>query len=230
MPTRRERTTVKLDGYEWRTLISQVRLGKETYRVIRPAGPVSRGPLVESRHGAELDVDEPSARELAAAWWLAARSPRSLVYLPCRASRTVREQGHEGPELDLVLLHHSLQFPLSRWKSVRGRLSTGAPHTVRLPPNAFPVFSHEEHRAYRVDRDQLRPGIAADTLFLVGSRRAFELESDQLRHLAEDGSAESGDSPTTHDCAEIDLGPRFLVHATSRLPGGVLHVVLREAA
>ncbi|MFI6306987.1 hypothetical protein ACIBCH_34320 [Amycolatopsis thailandensis] len=219
---------MKLDGHHWRTRISQVRLGRDTYRVVRAAQPGSHGSLIESRLGADLDVDEVSARELAAAWWLAARSPRSLVYLPYRASRTACEQSDAGPDLDLVLLHHSLQFPLSRWKSVRGRLGAGSPHTVKLPPDAFPVFPPEEHRGYRGDRNQLRPSIAADTLFLVGSRRAFELESDQLRDLAEDGPARIGEAWGRHYCAEIGLGPAFLVHGKSELPGGMLHVVLRE--
>ncbi|MFC3448647.1 hypothetical protein [Amycolatopsis speibonae] len=88
---------MKLDGYKWRTRISQVRLGGAAYRVIRPARPASHGPLIESWHGAELDVDKVSARE----------------------------QSNEGPDLDLVLLRHSLQFLLSRWKSVRSRLGAG---------------------------------------------------------------------------------------------------------
>ncbi|WP_410603531.1 hypothetical protein [Amycolatopsis sp. lyj-90] len=217
---------MKLDGYRWRTLISQVRLGKDEYRVIRPARPISHGSLSESWLGAELDVDEVAARELAAAWWLAARSPRSLVHLPYRASRTACEQDCGSPALDLVLLHHSLQFPLSRWKSVRARLGAGVPHTVKLPPDAFPVFGREERLGYRGDPNQLRPDIAADTLFLVGSRHAFEVESDNVRDVAENGPTRIDEASGRHYCAEVGLGPTFVNYPNSGVPSGMLHVVL----
>ncbi|MBB5855533.1 hypothetical protein ACFQ05_36510 [Amycolatopsis umgeniensis] len=219
---------MELDGYKWRTLISQVRLGKDEYRVIRPARRISHGSLSESWHGAELDLDEAAARELAVAWWLASRSPRSLVYLPYRTSRTTCERDCDCRSLDLVLLHHSLQFPLSRWKSVRARLGAGVPHTVKTPPNAFPVLGREDRLGYPGDLNQLRPGIAADTLFLVGSRHAFEVESDNVRDVAEDGPALIGEAPGRHYCAELGLGPTYVTYPNSGLPGGMLHVVLCE--
>ncbi|MFC3448648.1 hypothetical protein [Amycolatopsis speibonae] len=74
---------------------------------------------------------------------------------------------------------------------------------MRLPPDAFPVFTSEDHLDHRHDRDQ-------------------------LRDVAENGPARIGDSRARHYCAEIGLGPAFIVHEKNGLPGGTLHVVLRE--
>jgi hypothetical protein len=51
-----------------------------------------------------------------------------------------------GRPLDLVLLHHRLAFPPSRWKQVRSRLGTGRPHTVVLPDQVWPARSIDAHR------------------------------------------------------------------------------------
>jgi hypothetical protein len=200
-------------------LVSTVRLGGDEYRVLRPARPPSHAPLIESWSGAELSVNGPASADLASAWWLAARSPRSLVYLPLRGSRFSCDG--EGRQLDLVLLHHSLGFPVSRWKAVRARLSTSTStvHTVRLPPRPFREvdLSGLMHREFR---DHLRWSVAAETLFLIGSRRAYEREGESIRAL-EDSSADLARSPDMHWCAELDLGRRWEDH---RNPASTLFV------
>lgn len=217
---------MKLDRQVWRTLVSSVRLGKDTYRVIRPARPMAHAPLYESRHGAQLTVDKTAAKELAIAWWLAARSPRSLVYLPLRSSEASCGEGYGGPKLDLVLLHHSLQFPVSQWKSVRARLKNSAPQTIKPPTNTFPTFEPQAHRewSHQGYRDHLRWDITADTLFLVGSRHAYELEGGQLRELAEDCPAHLAESPGAHCCAEVNIGRMKLSYPDGRSPWADLHV------
>src|SRR5688572_11712853 len=119
---------MKLEGERWRTLVSTVRLGRDEYRVVQPARPLSHAPLYEGYLGVEASVDKASARAIAMAWGFAMRSPRTLVYLPVRQSD--REgRWSDGPVLDLVLVHHSLGFRLSKWKQVRAKLK-GRPHTV----------------------------------------------------------------------------------------------------
>lgn len=199
---------MKLAGREWRTLVSAVRLGSDSYRVIRPARPIAHASLYEGRLGAQLSVDKAATVDLAVAWWLAARSPRSLVYLPLRSSRSTCGEEYGGRKLDLVLLHHSLRFPASRWKDVRARLSPSAPHKVELPAEPVRPVGREQHAesAHQGFRDRLRWTIAADTLFVVGSRRAYELQGDAVRALAEDCPAHLAETPDTHCCAEIALG------------------------
>jgi hypothetical protein len=215
---------VKLSGAKWRTLVSSVRLGRDEYRVIRPARPPRHAPLYEGRLGGQLTVDKAAAVDLACAWWLAARSRHSIVYLPLRTSRATCGDEYGDRRLDLVLLHHSIAFPVSRWKAVRARLSTAAPHTVRLPDRPFPELTAADHEPRRYDdfRDHLRWRIAADTLFLVGSRRAFEFEADQLRELAEDCPAHRAVNPGTHCCAEVETGVWW--HSRLRDPRMQLHV------
>ncbi|MEV6279823.1 hypothetical protein [Nocardia sp. NPDC051832] len=198
---------MRLEGQRWRTLINTVRLGREAYRVVRPARPIEHAPLHEGCHGVQITVDKTAARTLAMAWALAARSPRTLVYLPLRHNGIgCNEYGHgTEPALDLVLLHHSLGFPAARWKDVRAKLTGGRPHTVvcrGLPavPDASAATRH--HRGFK---DILRQTIAADTLFLTGSRTAFALEGDRLRALIEECPRHMHEQPDTHCCAEITV-------------------------
>ena len=115
------------------------------------------------------------------------------------SSRDTSPPSQLGRPLDLVLLHHRLAFPPSRWKQVRSRLGTGRPHTVVLPAQAWPARLTADHRRvrYREFRDHLRWDIAADTLVLTGSREAFELEADQVRALAEECPAHRARMPGT---------------------------------
>ena len=214
---------MRLAGREWRTLVSVVRLSGDSYRVIRPARPIIHASLYEGRLGAQLSVNKAATVDLAFAWWLAARSPRSLVYLPLRSSRSSCGEEYGGRRLDLVLLHHSLQFPVSRWKRVRAHLSPSASQKVTFPPKAIRTFDAEDHLRWRHRefQDHLRWAIAADTLFVVGSRHAYELQGGGVHALAEDCPAHLAESPDTHCCAEIELGRR---RTDLRNPRAQLHV------
>jgi hypothetical protein len=215
---------VKLDGTKWRTLVSSVRLRGKQYRVIRPARPISHATLYEGMLGAQLSVDKAATIDLAAAWWLAARSQHTLVYLPLRSSSHTCGAEYGDFPLDLVLLHHSLGFPASRWKEVRARLTNAAPHTVRLPAQPFPKLTPDDYTPFfrRHDfQDHLRWDIAADTLFLTGSRRAFELASDEVRTLAEDSPALLAEDPTAHCHAEMIIGR---LRSDRRNPVSKLHI------
>lgn len=217
---------MRLAGREWRTLVSEVRLGRDRYRVVRPDRPVGHASLYEGRLGAQFSVDRAAAADLAIAWWLAARSRRSLVYLPLRSGRSTCGAAYGGRGLDLVLLHHSLGFRASRWKPVRARLPRGDRHKVTMPVGAMPRFDVEDHqrRTHRGFLDKLRWTIAAETLFLVGSRRAFELEADQIRGLAEDCPSHLARHPGTHCCAEIELGSWARTAVHYRFPRYQLHI------
>ena len=208
---------MRLAGVRWRATVGTARLDGVGYRVVRPLRPLRNAALQEHRFGAELAIGKAEAVDLAVAWWLAARSPHSLIHLPLRA----------GGRLDLVLLHHSLGFRVSSWKRLRSRLSPPAMSTVTLPPRPVPAFGRADHeRLHHEDfRDHLRYAFAADTLFLIGSRRAYELAAENVRALAEDGPAHL--VAGTHCCAEIGLGPWKPHHR--RNPSAMLHVYLRDA-
>ncbi|GAB3331247.1 hypothetical protein GCM10027452_04490 [Micromonospora halotolerans] len=203
-------------------LVRTVQLGCHRYRVVRPARTPRFASLYEGPLGAQFCLDKETAVLFAKAWGLAARSPHTIVHLPLRRAELPTHVW--GRPLDLVLLHHRLAFPPSRWKQVRSRLGTGRPHTVVLPGDAWPAPSRADHRRfrYREFRDHLRWDIAADTLLLTGSREAFEREADQVRALAEECPAHRARTPGTHCCAEIGMGrPRH--HPDQRRPHAQLH-------
>lgn len=221
---------MKLAGQRWRTLVSSVTLGGKSYRVLRPALPKAHAPLYDGggRGAPEMLVDEAAALEIACAWWLAARSPNSLVYLPLRQATDECGSGNDGRASDLVLLHHSLRFSAARWKELRGRANSWTPHTVRLPAQPFPEITRSDHdrRWHNNFHDHLLWETAADTLFVIGSRPAFELASNQVRELAEDGPAYMARTPDAHCCAEIDIG-RTLRY-DHRNPPARLHITYCE--
>ncbi|MER7705574.1 hypothetical protein ABTX81_22115 [Kitasatospora sp. NPDC097605] len=186
--------------------------------------------LYDTDWSLDMYVDRQAAESLAVAWGLAARSRRSLVYVPLKAGR------REGPKglgewrwspvvLDLVLVHHSLGFPPSRWKAVRGRLGAGRPHTVEIPESDFPRDDEFDHapRHFEGWRDELRFGLAADTLFLTGSARAFRTTGALLHSLVSDGPAQALRHPGSHECVTLeDEGHR--TGWPRRVGPGVLHI------
>jgi hypothetical protein len=188
--------------------VNEVRLGPNTYRVFHPARPIAHGALYETRLGAEMSVDKAATIDLALAWWLAARSPHSLVYLPLRSSACDIDAHYRGRRLDLVLLHHSLAFPASRWKDVRSRLTPTGLQKVTLPENPFRHLEYEEHMRvlWRGYRDRLDHAVAADTLFVIGSRPAYEQQAETVLELVDDAPAELAAKPDAHTCGEIGLG------------------------
>jgi hypothetical protein len=191
---------MRLEGERWRTLVSTVRLGRDEYRVVRPARPLRHAPLYEGYMGVEACVDKDAARTIAMAWAFARRSPRTLVYLPLKQTGTECARS-DGPFLDLVLLHHSLGFRLSQWKDVRARLRGGRPHTVVC--QGFGREPDYKRVHDRENRDVLRGDVVAETVFVVGSAPAFHVGGQQLRELVEDGPRYMHEGPGGHCCAEI---------------------------
>ncbi len=186
---------------ELRASVQVVRLGRTTYRVVRPTAPLA-GWLVERLvcwSGVDGALDKHSLRALTIAWAFAARSPRTITFLPISS---------DGPEstahaLDLVLVHHSLQLPASRWRSVRRRLGPGHPETITLPARAYDGHEEPDWSHRRADRDRFTRTVAAGSLVLAGSRPAFERDLRQLVAMVEQGPAERAAFPNRHLCVEL---------------------------
>ncbi|MER5274728.1 hypothetical protein ABT025_03095 [Streptomyces sp. NPDC002809] len=208
--------------------IHKVRLGGNEIRVIRPAPPPARLALRDEGHWLSLHADRKGSEQLVALWSLAARSARSLVHLPIRANAApdgVASDGVPAP-LDLVLLHHSLQFPTGSWKEVRARLGPGTPQVAATPDDDFPDESAVDHqqRQHPAHRDHLRFDIAARTLFVVGSATAFREHGTALRELVEEAPSHSHRRPKAgHCCAELRAGPWTQPWTRRNVPA-LLHV------
>ncbi|MGW2326677.1 hypothetical protein ACWC5C_13010 [Streptomyces sp. NPDC001700] len=162
--------------------VQRVRLGGEEFRVIRPAAPLNNGALYATGRRYELYVDRADGRRIGTLWLLAARSPRSLVYLPLRATPTAPGIGwRDEKPLDLVLSHRSLQFRPSRWKRLRERITAGnAPRELR-------TASMPDSDLEPCQEDRLRQHVHAETLFLTGTTRAFRESARQIFAVTNDG-------------------------------------------
>ncbi len=166
--------------------IHRARLGPAEFKVIRPARPPARAVLSPGNWHLHAQVDQGAAQLLAGLWSLAATSPRSLVHVPLR--RTDPDTG--APGLDLVLLHHSLQFAPSRWKELRARLGPGRPQTADLPGPASPAPGGDPwpERRHEENRDRFHQHVHAGTLFMTGSAKLFADTAWPFADIAHQGS------------------------------------------
>ncbi|MFC7220762.1 hypothetical protein ACFQLX_21755 [Streptomyces polyrhachis] len=166
--------------------IHQARLGSTEFKVIRPAQPLAHAVLIDRDRHLDAYLGQDAAQRIGALWQLAASSPRSLIHLPIRGNAGPSHGPPEGDrrQLDLVLLHHSLQFAPSRWKELRGRLGPGRPQTVTLPDPGRGDEAVEDYEArhYRENRDLFHQHLHAETLFMTGSAKVF---LDTARHFSD---------------------------------------------
>ncbi|GHF85757.1 hypothetical protein GCM10018790_74060 [Kitasatospora xanthocidica] len=208
-----------------RAELHRVHLGRDEYRVITPAWQTDGTCLYASPDGwfMELQVDPQGAGDLATVCALAARSRHSLVHLPLRAGTGPSDPPEDRLDrLDLLLVHHSLGFPASRWKEVRARLGAGTPHTVDLPGTDLPAVEAVDHerRHFAGWRDELRFAGAAHTLVVTGSPTAFRWAGSQLHELAREAS---GGRPDAHHCLTLTHGGWGSGRPAKGVPGS-LHV------
>jgi N-formylglutamate amidohydrolase len=175
-------------------VIHEARPGADEFTVVRPSRSLDRAVLVDRDRHLDLHLDAEAAQEVARLWLLAASSPRRLVHLPLRTGHPGpgEPSGGTGAPLDLVLLHHSLQFAPSRWKRVRGRLGPGRPRTMSLPAGALDDVATADagqgsRRHHRDNRDLFHEHLHADTLFLTGSARVFRDTARLFLDVAREG-------------------------------------------
>ncbi|MEV0414773.1 hypothetical protein AB0I68_29155 [Streptomyces sp. NPDC050448] len=189
------------------TTFHTARLGATEFKVIRPARTPARAVLLDDTWHLNGWFDQEAARITAGLWALAATSPRSLVHLPIRANAAGGPDAGTRRPLDLVLLHHSLQFAPSRWKELRGRLGPGRPRTVDLPgpgPGAEPGASDLHHRE---NRDRFRQDIHSETLFMTGSARTFRETAGLFANLARTGPGQVFNHRGRHYCRSLYCHP-----------------------
>lgn len=203
--------------------IHRARLGPEEFKVIRPARPPMRAVLSDGNWYLHAQVDQQAAQLVAGLWSLAATSPRSLVHVPLR--RADPDTGKPG--LDLVLLHHSLQFAPSRWKELRARLGPGRPQTADLPgPLSVDRLSDRRPwRHQREDRDRFHQHVHAGTLFMTGSAKLFADTSWLFADVAHRGPGYVQAHPDhAHYCARMGQGDGLIADRG----GSGLHVIYRD--
>jgi hypothetical protein len=207
--------------------VHEARLGAREFRVVRPARPLARAALVDRDRHVDAYLDEDAARSVAALWLLAARSPRSLLHLPLRADRSPVPEA-PGPcagRLDLVLLHHSLQFAPSRWKQLRGRLGRGRPASVAVPGTERARAAGAGHgaRHHRENRDLLHQHVHAETLFVTGSAKVFRDTAERFLEVAREGP---GHAPAHRRCPHFCT--RLYMNAGILANGREIHIQYRD--
>lgn len=204
--------------------VHRVRLGSDEFRVIRPAEPIDGAAVLDDDRWVHLYADMDWARRVGVLWLLAARSRRSLIHLAPRGALPDEHADAGLPPLDLVLLHHSLQFAPARWKPLRSRLGRGRPHTVDIPETDLPDPAvPNPARHHRENLDLFAEHLHADTLFLVGSAEVFRRTADRFFDVATKGPDPSVTRHRDHYCAELHPGDGVLGRTARRF-----HVVYHD--
>ncbi|MFE0650453.1 hypothetical protein ACFVZH_17890 [Streptomyces sp. NPDC059534] len=208
--------------------VHRVRVDGGEVRVVRAAPAPGRLVLRDTGHWLSMYADPEGAERLAALWELAARSSRSLVHVPMRAEAAPEGVDGEGVSvaLDLVLVHHSLQFLTASWKRVRAGLGAGRPQVASTPDTYLPDEDTVDHgrRYHRTYRDHLGFDIAAHTLFVVGSATAFRDHGTVLRRLVDEAPSHRRRHPSAgHYCVEFTSGPWSRPRTRRHVPGS-LHI------
>ncbi|MFF3846884.1 hypothetical protein [Streptomyces sp. NPDC002328] len=188
--------------------IHHARLGATEFKVIRPAGPLLHAVLIDHDRHLDAYLDQDAARRVGGLWALAATSPRALIHLPMRGNQPPSRELPEDTtrRLDLVLLHHSLQFSPARWKDVRSRLGPGRPRTVTLPDSELGSDAAVDHEArhYQENRDLFHQHLHAETLFMTGSAKVFRETARHFLDVARNGPGYVPVHPgCPHFCAEL---------------------------
>lgn len=105
------------------------------------------------------------------------------------AGSACRTRGGKTRQLDLVLLHHSLQFAPARWKEIRSRLGPGRPRTVTLRDSGLESDAVVDHEArhHQENRDLFHQHLHAETLFMTGSAKVFRQTARHFLDVARNG-------------------------------------------
>lgn len=192
-----------------RVRVHNVRHKGRDLRVLRLDPVPARLALRDDDRWLSMYADREGSARLVDLWALAARSPRSLIHLPIRGNDVPPDVVTEGEPvaLDLVLLHHSLQFPTGSWKEVRARLGAGNPQTVTASPDEFPETVDHDRRRHKTYRDRLGFDVAAHTFFIVGSPTAFREDGAAVRGLIDEAPGYLHKWPNAgHFCVELAHG------------------------
>jgi hypothetical protein len=160
-------------GLRLPAVVHHVRWGNRSGRVLTPArrltGTVVVPPL--SARDGMLVSSRADLLRLGAWVRLAAVSPHSIVYIPCRSNRHSAACWHGAAEpVDLVIVRSDAGLRPSAWKAVRGQLGRGRPGLLRAPqPRQRTPYRHWEWTG----PDQIRMTEHAATLIVASTARAL---------------------------------------------------------
>ncbi|MES4908867.1 MULTISPECIES: hypothetical protein [unclassified Streptomyces] len=193
------RAPLTRDSLRVKIAVQRVRLAGTEYRVIRPARPLRNGVLYKTSSALgsshyEMYVDRTDGRRIGTLWLLAARSPRSLVYLPLRNTAPIEPIVDDGQPLDLVLAPRTMQLRPSRWKRIREHLNAGNAarelRTASVPERDLPDLEADyiiPDNPKEANKFLFRKDVYAETLLLTGGTAAFREGAKKIFAVTKDG-------------------------------------------
>ena len=167
-------------------------LGKQ-YKVLIPILQNKDTYIVESNSKTYmLYANKNDLIKLAGLLVLATQNKDTIIYLPTKQNHFtgyLKSIFDIDNGLDLVILHHSIQFKHKFWKEIRKRIYYKTKESYKINEFEFKDLDWEEHRGfyYKENKDFLDVKEQFDTVFMIGSSTVFSSISSYCLSVAENG-------------------------------------------
>lgn len=167
-------------------------LGKQ-YKVLIPTIQNKNTYIVESDSKAYmLYANKNDLIKLAGLLVFATQNKDTIIYLPTKKNHFtdyLKSIFNIDNGLDLVILHHSIQFKHKCWKEIRKRINNKTKESYRINELEYRDLDWEEHRVfyYKENKDFLDVKEHFDTVFMIGSSKVFSSISSYCLSVAKKG-------------------------------------------
>jgi hypothetical protein len=174
-----------------------VALSGKTYTVLTPISSQLNLYALEHVQGSYMIFgDQKTLQLLACIVQVSSFQREKMIYIPSRTSvlpADIKAFSAFDKNLGIVLFHHSLQLKLGIWKVLRNRLPKvgGKLVSYKCNPRRFSQLSYDDNKefTFRENKDHMLIRNHADTLFLIGSEKAFQHTSGVFEPLSRGGAS-----------------------------------------
>ncbi|GLI09445.1 hypothetical protein YDYSG_54770 [Paenibacillus tyrfis] len=175
----------------------EINLSAKSYTVFIPNFPTDNMFALEHRCGIYMLFGDQKSLQYLACLFLAASIHRDkMIYVPVTTRLLPKDLQHfsaYNKNLDMVFMHHSIQFNTKLWKEIKQRMfrTKGELKSFECNPRQFSDLGYEDYCpfTYAENKDKILIKKYADTLFFYGSKKAFEFASGGLEPLSRTGAS-----------------------------------------
>ncbi|MEC0211394.1 hypothetical protein [Paenibacillus ehimensis] len=175
----------------------EINLLAKNYTVFIPNFPTDKMFALEHRCGSYmLFGDQKSLQYLACLFLVASIHRDKMIYVPGTTKLLPQDLQHfstYSKNLDMVFMHHSIQFHTKLWKEMKQRMvrNKGELKSFECNPRQFSNLDYEDYCpfTYAENKDTILIKKYADTLFFYGSKKVFEFASGGLEPLSRTGAS-----------------------------------------
>lgn len=133
-----------------------------------------------------------------------------IMYLPLKKhglTEYLKLNQGENSANDIVVLHHTVQFKINDWKTIRGLLTKKDIVSFQIEDDIFNSIDEDYRRFYyKTNKDVLDVKNIFDTVFFVGSSKVYGSIANDCKEFAEGKPDEfSKENKWYHDHRHLDM-------------------------